>query len=202
MHREAARWRASPNLSWWLCTPGGLTSFHHSAGRCSLSCRMCCAPSLTFRWIPFRGAFIHKSVGIPAWEAGATRLSLFEEGSRQSLTSSWTWVSLAPGISPHAQGFGGSSSLIHRGARTWGGASSVSRKAQRRGLPRVEGENTRALRWAQLHAAGKHMFIQTLSQGGLSPHPASACPQLPPSVPPPALLPPTFRRGSLEAENH
>lgn len=85
-----------------------------SAGRCSRSRRISCAPGLAFPACPLRSFFVcfvivvvvfsEKHDEKPAWEAGATRASLSEKGSRQSLTSSYTRVSLtssSPSYSLH-----------------------------------------------------------------------------------------------------
>lgn len=77
----------------------------------------------------------------------------------------------------------------------------VSWEAQQRGFQGSEESARASPSQAGQHAAGKHMFIQTLPQGALSPHPASACPQLTRSILFPALLPPSLLRGSLSAED-
>lgn len=121
MDRKALRWRALPSLSWWLCTQGDPSFIPpfipwapESAGRCSRSRRISCAPGLAFPACPLRSFFVcfvtvvvvfsEKHDEKPAWEAGATRASLSEKGSRQSLTSSYTRVSLtssSPSYSLH-----------------------------------------------------------------------------------------------------
>lgn len=164
-------------------------------GKISRSRRISCAPGLAFPAGPLRlfvcfvvVVFSEKYDEKPAWEPGATSASLSEKSSQQSLSCSYTRVSLTsslptppppPALPCTHTGFRRFLLTNSSGCGRLGRCILVSREGRLWGLPGVGGESARVPAWLSYTRLGstcsykhchKAVFLRTPPPPALSCH--------------------------------
>ena len=166
--------------------------FYHSTHPSPAALRIRCTPYPAFQGRSMQGAFTERSGEKSVWKTDETCVSSSGSGSPPGLTSSRTLEKKCQESCPPPcpRGAGHTPAWTHVVAEVLSFPAQWFILQRARGYvhpcqwgSRLPAQASRGRRrecaspsQARLPAAGKHMFIQTLPQGGLSLHSASACP--------------------------